>query len=258
MANDYGIILDNMRYSYSSANCFNTCKYCFYLTYIEAKERSKNFFSDFGLLMHSAIEEHFKGNITSWDLPQYYKDNYDKMVLSSCPPYPAGMETNYYNDGLNFCNSFDFDVSKYKILLMEDEITCTYHNIQLIVKPDVVLQDNDTNSIGLVDFKTSKLKGNKKYDDKKIEEYKKQMYLYTYFIHLAKDIDIDNIKIWFLRNNEFRDIPVDNYEMLNTVDWFENTVYNIKNEEEWSKNTSKENNYFCEQLCSCRDYCKRD
>jgi hypothetical protein len=229
---------------------------CFKYTYIDALPRTQNAFAEYGNLNHELIEEYFSGKLLSFELADEYEKRYNKSIISSFPPYPAGMAENYYKEGLEFFENFDFDISKYNILLMEDSIEYKHKNINLIVKPDAVLQDKETGKITLLDFKTSKLSGNKTYDNKKIKEYTNQMYLYAYFIFQAKNIAIDNIKIWFLRNNIFQDIPIDQYKMQETIEWFENTVYNIGEETEWKANNSKGNKYFCENLCSCRNFCE--
>jgi hypothetical protein len=164
------------------------------------------------------------------------------------------MAQKYFDDGLKFFEEFEFDIENYDILMIEDNIKYNHKGIDLIVKPDAVLKNKNTGKISLIDFKTSKLKGNK-YDDAKINEYKNQMYLYVYFIFQATGIVIDDIKIWFIRNNIFKDIPVDNFEMQNSVEWFENTVDKIKKEKDWVGNNTPKNQFFCTQLCSQRQSC---
>jgi hypothetical protein len=123
-----------------------------------------------------------------------------------------------------------------------------------VVKPDAILENKDTKKIVLLDFKTSKLKNNK-YDNDKIDEYLNQMYLYVYFFEIVKNIKVDYICIWFIRNNIFKVLEIDRKEMQNRIKWFEDTIKNIKNEQDWTANNTKENKYFCDNLCGVRNWC---
>jgi hypothetical protein len=219
------------------------------------EERIQNAFGEYGTFIHHCIEEYFLGNIELWDLPSYYKNNYGNYIKSSWPAFPMGMAENYYNDGLNFFNNFNFDTSKYDALMVEDKIDYNYNGIDLVVKPDIVLSNKDTKENALLDFKTSKLKNNK-YDKDKIDEYLNQMYLYVYFIEKAKNINIDYICIWFIRNNVFKVVKIDRNEMQSRIQWFEDTIKNIKNEQDWAANNTKENQYFCNNICGMRNWCK--
>jgi len=44
-------------------------------------------------------------------------------------------------------------------------------------------------------------------------------------------------------------------EIQKTMEWFEETIEQIKNEEEWMPNISSKNKYFCSQICSFRHFC---
>ena len=246
--------LDVMKYSFSSVSSFETCPYGFKLTYLDAVPRESNFFSVFGSYCHDILEKFFRGELEVWDLADYYEENYTKFMTIPPPPYPAGMGSQYFDDGLFFFENFEFDKDKYEILLIEDKIELKHKDFSLVIKPDLILKNKETGKLVLLDYKTSKLKGNK-YDDKKMEDYKRQFYLYVFFYWIAKGIEIDKIFVWFIRNNQFKEIPIDRFKMQETIEWFENGITKIKNEMEWKANTDKSNNYFCSFLCSVKNSC---
>lgn len=251
---NYSFILDDMRYSYSSATSYETCPGGFKLAYIDAEERDFNAFSDFGNFVHKILEMYFKDEIEIEDMPEYYSDNYGESVKTPFPPYPAGMSENYFNAGLEFFKNFKFDKNDYDIIFIEDFINAVYHGVSLTVKPDLILRDKKTGKYLLVDYKTAKIKSGKS-GIAQLNEYKRQFLLYTQFLWWERDINISKIIIWFIRDQKEVIIDVDPNEAIETVQWFEETVDKIKKEENWNFNNTKENLFFCQNICSMRSIC---
>ena len=247
-------VVENMTYSYSSINGYYTCPHQFYLTYIERRPRKQNFFSQYGLLVHEILEMYFRNDLEIWDLVQYYKDNYDKWVTLQLPFFLRKYDT-YYADGLKFFEEFEFDKSDYEIVAIEDTYREEFKDFKIVVKPDLILKNKKTGENILIDYKTSKLKGNK-YDKSKLEGYKKQFLLYTYFTWLNQDVEITKIIIWFIRNNQEFEIKIEHEDIMETLEWFENGVASAKNDTEWKPNLKSSNKFFCENLCSVYEYCE--
>ena len=248
-------MLDSLAWSFSSASSFLTCKYGFYLTYIQREKRIGNFFSDFGLLIHKILEMYFKDELDIWDLEDYYVAHYLEFIKEPVPRYPVGMGEMYYQSGLNFFQNFEFDKDKYTVVSIEDKIVSQYNGLDLIVKPDLVLKEKVTGQYLLMDYKTAKLKKGK-LRDKQLEEYARQFYLYAYFLWIERKIEVSRITIWFIRDNEFVEIPVNSLRIFDALEWFEETIKQTKLEEIWIPNRDKANKYFCDNLCGVRDQCK--
>jgi hypothetical protein len=222
-----------------------------------AEEGISNFFSEFGLCIHEILEKYFLGEITKKDLPKYYIDHYNDFVKSSPPSFR--MIENYYNDGLSFFTNFDYNKDDYNIIFTEEKIIDTYNGINLTVKPDLLVQEKFSNKYILVDYKTAKLRsktGTGKYDTDKIKKYKLQLLLYAYFIWTVKQIEVKEIWIFFIRNNFTLKIPVVIDEVLETTEWFTSMIQKLKNDEEYKPNTSKDNKFFCENICGLREICE--
>ena len=243
-----------MRWSFSSANSFENCHGGFKLTYIDAEERIGNAFSDYGSFVHLILEKYFKDELKLNELADFYQNNYNNYMFNNFPTYPEGMGANYFTSGKNFFEKFNFDKSLYDIIFIEDYINAKFNNILLTVKPDLILKEKSTGKYILIDYKTAKLKTGKAYKEQ-ISEYKRQFLLYSYFLWTEKNIEIKQLKIWFIRDNKEITIDVDVAETMETMDWFETTIRHIKNEKEWKFNNSKENSYFCNNLCGVRNSC---
>lgn len=249
-----------MTYSFSSASSYNTCKYGFKLAYIDGEDRENNAFAEYGLLVHSALEKYFKYELNRNDLLNYYKENYEIFVKSAWPTYPQKMSDGYYEDGVKFFENFMsnkslYDRDLYDIIIIEGMVNSKHFGANLVVKPDLVLKEKSSGKTFLIDYKTSKLRGGK-YDEKKIAEYKKQFYLYSYFLYKEKQIEINEIVIWFIRNISEKRIQINHSEVLETLDWFEDTIKRISEEDNWVANNTKDNKYFCDNICSFRSICE--
>ncbi len=256
MANNYDFIIDNMKFSHSSLTAFHTCKYMFYLTYIMKEDREQGFFSDFGNLIHEIFQKYFSMELELWDLKKYYEDNYSRVVTTDPPPFPKSMGESYYNAGLDFFGNMSFKRENYEIISIEDSFESKFNDkITLIIKPDLVLRNKKNGNIILLDYKTYKLKHTKK-DDEKLESYKRQMHLYSHFLWKEKSIEINKIFLWFVRNNEFLEIDMNPMEIQATLDWVENTIRDIKQENVWLANNIKDNAFFCSQICGLRSHCE--
>jgi len=247
--------IKNIRYSYSGLSSFETCKLAWYLTYVEKNDREGNFFSDYGTFVHSILEKFFRNELDFWDLKDYYEQNFIANIFHAPPPFPKNMCDTYYLDGLSFFEDFVFDKCKYEVINIEEAVNAKYKDIEMIVKPDLVLKDKETGKYHLYDYKTKKLKGDYT-DNAVIEGYKKQFFLYVYFIYQELDIEVDTINIWFIRNKRLVTIKVDPYEISQIVDWVDKVVEKIKKEEEWFPNLDKSNDYFCKFLCSVKEKCE--
>jgi hypothetical protein len=164
------------------------------------------------------------------------------------------MENTYKNEGYDFFKNFNFALDKFDILIIEDMIEYQYKNIDLVVKPDAVIREKETGKNILLDYKTSKLYNNS-YDNKKIDGYLIQTALYSYIIWLAKDLAIDEIWIWFIRNQKIKKFEFTDDLVFEMTNWLETTYQKIQEDREWKANNTKKNKYFCKNICGVRQSC---
>lgn len=256
---DYDFIVDNMRFSYSSLSTFETCPYSFKLSYIDYLERKGNFYAEYGTLVHSTMEKYFTKELDSYELSDYFLNNYDKVVVSPAPP-PYGMYERYMEEGKIFFDNFSFDRELYDILATEEKIEFNLGEALFTARPDLILKNKESGIISLFDYKTSstfkinKRTGVETADKKKLEGYYKQMYTYTYAISLVKGISIDEISLWFTRPDRIVTIPRNLEDEKKSINWVEGVIQKVKSEEVFKYDNS--NPYFCNNLCNVRDFCE--
>lgn len=252
---DNTFILNNIRWSYSSLSTFKTCPLAFKLSYIDSLERTNNFYAEYGLLVHEILEKYFKKEVEIWDLSSTFKLNFDLMVKS--PSGIPGLEEKYYQQGISFFDSFDVSRDLYDVMFLEEKINFDYEGYKFVAKPDLVLKEKTTNLVSLWDYKSSTLykkdrKGIETEDAKKIEEYKKQMSMYTFALRLS-GIKVDKINLLFTRAKKLISFPVVEKDETDIMQWALNTIEDIYKEEYNYNNTQ---NYFCNNLCGVRLFCE--
>ena len=281
---NFDFIIDEMTWSFSRVNSFHNCAYSWMLNYIECVDKENNFFSDYGLLVHAALEKYFKNELEIFELAGWYEENYKEFVKTSPPAYPVGMEAQYYDSGLEYFMNFDFPKDDYEVISVEDSFNINFAGNDIIIKPDLVLKNKKTGKYILCDYKTSLLfketnndkncvylhhNGKKekytfKSKDKKeqLVEYVFQMYLYCLGLKEKYDIQIDEIQIWFIRQNRELIFNYKQEKSDDAINWFTEAVETIKKEREWkpvtfglSEEELKKKAYWCQNICGVRSLC---
>lgn len=242
------LILQNKTWSFSSLSTFNTCAHAFYLNYIEnVGPQSGNFYASVGIFCHEILEKYFRKELEIFELGDYFREHYHEIVKSPIP-YPKGLEQKYYDAICLLFDYFAFDRDKYDVLAIEDKYEIEIEGFKVVVKPDLLLKEIESGKIILIDYKTSNYSANKH------KSYQKQLVLYAEIIKRTTEIQIDEIRVWYLRVDKFVDVVYTTDIAKEVMVWFQNGIRNILQEKDFEADTSQE--YFCNVLCSVREYCQ--
>ena len=257
----FDFIVDEIRYSYSSVTTFETCPYSFKLTYIKRLPREDNFYSDYGTLIHDCLYNYFVNKMEAYELSGYFRENYEKVVKTCPPEYPRGAYEKYKDEGISFFNKFSFEIEDYDLILAEEKIDFDFDNkVLAVAKPDLVLFNKKTGKFILYDFKSSapfrenKTNGKEIVDEKKLEGYWKQLYIYTYALRNYKFTPIDEMTLWFTRPERRVTIPWKEKKETESIRWMKRIIKRIKEEEKFNYNNSS--SFFCDNLCGVRMFCE--
>ncbi|GEM_PF-3634356 len=251
---DYSDAIKNMVFSYSNLSTFETCKLLWKKIYIEKIERKSGFYAEVGLIFHETLEKYFKEEIESYQMLDYYKDNYSRVVVSDEPPFPKGIGEKYYQDGITFFSNFDFSRDDYDMLNVEEPVKTTISEIMFVIKPDLVMRDKETQNIILMDYKTSNpYQPNGTIKKDKILPYARQLQLYASLLWAEKQIEVNQMWLWFVRYNKIEKFAVSPEKAFNNLQKFLAEIEEIKNEKDFPANTS--NKFFCDTFCSYSEDC---
>ena len=218
------------RYSFSKLSSFNTCKYGYWLTYIEHQKGVGNCFSSYGTEVHSLMERYAKNELSLWDLASTYEWEFESAVPEEFPslPFCANLKELYYEQGLNYLRNFG-GYPKYKILEVEKQ----FDQGRLIVH----------------DYK-SKSSFKSKAEQK---EYARQLYLYSLHIKEKYGRYPDILRFMMFRKETAVDIPFKMDGLTEAVHWAKNTVQSIRNCWDFSPSCEE---FFGNNLCNHRESCE--
>jgi hypothetical protein len=257
----YDFILDGIRFSHSSVKTYETCPYSFKLTYVDnlRKEGEDNFYSDFGNLVHECMEKYFLGELEFYQLSQYYRDNYDRIITHDAPPENYGLGDKYREQGQKFFDNFSFNKDDYEVKLVEGKIDFPLDSYTMTARPDLVLQEKETGKMIMFDYKTAtpywtNKAGKEQEDKKKVEGYAKQMFIYTYALRNYKQMPIDEIRLWYPRLEKIVTTVWTQEAEDEAMEWLKNLVVSIKADEQFMYDNS--NSYYCNNICSVRKFCE--
>jgi len=248
-------IINKMTFSYSNINTFETCRYAWYLTYIEKKERFTNFYSEFGSFVHNILEDFFLDKLAIYELLTYYKEHYAESITSTSPfSFGKDLGKLYYDQGYKFFENFDFDKNRFDILQAEEFTIAQIKDVKVTIKPDIILKNKDNGKIILMDYKSANPYGIKHVlVPSKVLPYRKQLNLYAGILWAKKKIQVDEQWLWFFRTGGIERFPINVSKVAEDIMWFLSVVDKIKKEENFEANPS--NQFFCNNLCSMSSIC---
>ena len=253
---DTSFVIDTMDWSFSRLNSFYNCRYEWYLHYILANPSEGGFFSEYGSLMHSVLEKYVKGELSIFELNQYFEDHFNEFVPHDAPPNSyVDLRQSYFDKGIDYLDNIDLDLEKYEILGVEKKIEFELFNKHFVGFIDLLLRDKNTDEIIILDHKSASLKILKngsvsKSDQNHFLEFKRQLYLYS--LPVIKEYGkVDKLKWNLFKEQKSIEIPWERNEYDETLKWVEDTIQKIEQEKEWAPDTSSE--YYCRYLCGQRN-----
>ena len=194
------------------------------------------------------MERWAKGELMSFELADAYEAEYDEAIKHYFPPFPKGMAGQYYDEGLQYFQSFDGFGDDKEILSVENKFELDIRGNRFVGIADLVLQDKKTGDIIVIDHKSKSMNSMKK------AQYENTRQLYTYAAYVKERFGEFPTLLQF---NMFRygvninePFAMERYE--ETMDWIERTIAQIKAEKEWKVSSS---GYFCRFICSTRLHC---
>lgn len=173
--NDF--ILDGMRWSYSSVNCYHGCPRAFKLGYLDALPREGNAFSDWGTFMHSLMEKYLTGEMEFFELSQAYVDGYEDAIQHKFPPNKfVDLSKSYYEKGKEFLDQFDGLLDDCEIIAVEERVKLNINGRPFVGVLDVLAKHGD--ELWIVDHKSKS-----KMTKTDLAAYGRQLYIYALYVY---------------------------------------------------------------------------
>lgn len=266
--NLYKDVLDQMTFSFSRLTTYERCPYCFYLTYIKKVDKNQNAFAEYGTFCHELLEKYFKNELMIFELLNEYNDKFTQNVIHDFPPNKyVDLACSYFKQGQDYFTNFD-GLPQYKIIDAERKVEFNIDKYPFIGYIDLIVENKDRD-IEIVDHKSKDLSKvqKKRWNDIEIRrttelyEYLRQLYIYSIPI-----IEQEKITPKYLNFNCFRkpsksrkvnwiQIPFDIDDYNESKKWAYNIIKDIYKDEDMNKTYN--NDWFCNQLCSVKEYCPK-
>lgn len=245
-----------MTWSFTKLNAFEQCPYAFYLHYVLHDDGERNFFSEAGSAMHETLEHLAKGVIKVEDAIKKFDELWSSVDTSEVKD--SIVENTYWGciDYLGGLTGHELD--KYNILMTEGEVRFTRNGENFLGFIDLLLEEKDTGDLILVDHKShKKLLGKNgkplKAEMKTLQEYKRQLYLYSTPI-IEKYNKAPKKLVWnHFKTGDLTVVPFDWDEYREAWEWATELIDRIKCEEVFE---NKEDFFYCHNICNYRHSCE--
>jgi len=247
-------LIKEMTWSYSRIKAFDDCKYRWFLKYIRfPKFESKDlFFSSYGIFMHKLLESYNKGEKTAEQIKTEYLRDFRARIKARAPS--ATVFKNYFMDGLQYLSNIH--PSDNKILSIESKAEFEICSWPFVGYIDL-LEQEEGGKILLIDNKSKVLKPRSTREkptraDEELDEYLKQLYLYSYYVFVRYGKFPDELCFNCFRKNTFIKEPFSQEAYQSALNWFLGKIEEIVVETEFAPDIEF---FRCRYLCEMQDYC---
>lgn len=253
--------LDEMEWSYSRIKSIDSCGFGWYLQYLSGLKKedlATNAYAQFGIAVHNTCEKILKQEIDVFDAADYYTKKFNEEVTTDFPANAhADLKEKAFQSGLEYFQNLVFDFNKYEVLGVEKEYHFKIGGYPFVGYVDAIYRDKDTGEIIIRDHKTTSFKylkdGSLSKTNKTVfEGYKKQEYLYAVPV-IEEYGKVDYLSWNMIRDQKEIKIPFIQEEFEEAQEWAVNNIKTVENEVLWLPDDA--NTYFCNVLCSVRNYC---
>lgn len=261
----YSLITSGMTWSYSRISCFNSCPYKFFLTYVKPCEKVPLFFSDYGSFMHELLAGFYGGQKTKEDLIREYLTGFRSHVVGKAPSQK--IFTDYFQQGLAHLKSLtspskmilgvEKTIEK-TILGVEKKVFFSVQNYSFIGFIDLLLQNEESKGITLVDHKSRALKPRSKSgkvtkSDERLDSYLRQLYLYSIPVIREYGVLPSHLSFNCYRTGQVIREPFSLIALEEAKEWASQSIEAIIREEDFNPNMDY---YYCRHICDVHDSCE--
>lgn len=246
----------NHTYSYTQLSQFRQCPYAYFLERIyrdengDKLEQQGNPFSENGSLVHDLLDKWAKHEIAADKLAEEYVRRYPDEVVSPFPAFMKGQYEKLMAKGEYYFQMFDEFAGK-EIVSTEHKFKTDLCGRKFTGIIDMVVTEND--QLIVLDHKSKSLSSFRKSE----QDMYRQLYLYSDYVKkwLGRYPDTLMFNLFnecgTLKSKQFSQAEFDE-----CVRWADETMTMIENATELDYMDTNPDQFFCQNLCSVREYCE--
>lgn len=251
---EYKSLIEKMTWSYSRVDCFDTCRYKWFLRYIDdplGVNSKPMFYSSYGSFVHELIEGFYKGRYSKGELPMLFLSQFSRRVRGDRPP--GNIVQKYIQAGLEYLKSFE--PFPYNVVDVEKKVTFSVGGHKFIGFIDY-LGERD-GELYIVDNKSRDLKPRSRrkkptQKDMELDEMLRQLYLYSAGVYEEFGKFPKALCFNCFKNGVFIEEPFSEERYEEALKWAEKTIDKITNATEFYPSLDY---FFCRYLCEYQDEC---
>lgn len=250
----YEPLVRDMTWSYSRLKTFDDCPYRWYLKYIRYPgiKGKDMFFSDYGTFVHELLASYYTGEKSASQIQTEYLVRFRDAVRAKAPSQTVFK--NYFTDGLNHFKQLRPPDAE--VLSVENKINFCVNGASFVGYIDLV-EKSDSGALLVLDHKSRALKPRSNRakatrSDLELDEYLKQLYLYSVYIKEHYGKFPDRLCFNCFRSGLVIDEPFDPSAYALALAWAAEKIEEIARETAFRPDIA----YFkCAYLCEMQDLC---
>ncbi len=238
--------------SFSQLNTVTDCPYEYFLLKIAGVEPEENGFSQAGTLAHQLLARWAKGEVQKKDLIRLWIELFPRAVTGPFPPYlvAKGYVRKLFDSVLTYFEHFD-GFPGFRILGVEKEFHSSLAGVAFLGIIDLILQDEKTGGLMIVDHKATSLSSFRKNKDKMY----RQLLLYSQFCADTYGVFPERLRFNLYKENTYDERPFNSESYMATRIWAEGIVESMQRMDLTDWFETKPEYFRCTSLCSCRSEC---
>ena len=249
----YAPLIEGMTWSYSRLSTFEDCPYHWYLKYINpVGEEEPLFFSSYGSFIHELLADYYYGKADKLSLRIKYLTEFDDRVPSRAPS--SSVFKSYLLSGVRCLDELkpagevlgveqraDFKIAGHKFVGYIDLVEITHDN-------KLVISDHKSHAL-------KARSGRKKptRSDVELDEYLRQLYLYSNYVETAFGRRPDELRFNCFRTGELICEPFSERVRDNVNEWAAGLIERITDESEFHPNIEP---FKCRYICEMHPRCE--
>lgn len=249
-------------WSYTRLSLYETCPHAYYERYIEGKRGPQSAYTQWGILMHDLLELNASGKLSSADMIDTYRQQFDEVVTADFPQWfsSSDVREEYYKAGIGFLFAYNGVPEHWQVLQHEWTINTTIGDgCKLTGRLDLLARDKATDELILLDYKSKKQFRSRKEEALQL----RQLYLYAKGVQECYGKFPDKLEFLLLRSNQLREHSFDAQAYEATLAWAVDIAKQASSDIFWEYDADRRRERgltsvasYCKLLCDYRHDCE--
>lgn len=248
----YRPLIEEMLWSFSRIETYETCPYKFFLKYIYKCEGKPKFYASYGSFIHKLIAKGLTEKVSNAELVTDFLTGFSENVQGERPP--NNVAAKYVKKGVEYLENFKIPLDV-EIKAVEKRLLFQVDGIPFVGIIDLLGEKNG--EMYIIDHKSRELKSrshrpNPTVKDRELDEMLRQLYIYSAAVReeygkFPKALCFNCFKSGVCIEEPFREAAYNE-----VIDWMKKEIEEIKNTEDFYPNID----YFgCRYICDVSDEC---